>query len=54
MKTIWYVGDIVETRGGLWELCLIGNTTYLLRNESGRLHVLFYDEMEELCTRVDV
>ena len=53
MKT-WTVGDIIETRGGLWELCFIGNTTYLLRNDSGRLHVLFADEMNELCKKVDV
>ena len=53
MKT-WTVGDIIETRGGLWELCFIGNTTYLLRNDSGRLHVLFEDEMEDYCTKVNL
>lgn len=53
MKT-WTVGDIIETSSGLWELCYIGTTTYLLRNDAGRLHVLFVDEMETYCTRVDL
>ncbi len=52
--TIWAVGDIVETKSGLWEISFIGATTYLLRNNSGRLHVLFYDEMNELCTKVQL
>lgn len=53
-KTNWYVGDLVETRSGLWEISFIGTTTYVLRNDSGRLHVLFENEMDEYCTKVDV
>ena len=50
----WAIGDIVETRGGIWELTFIGTTTYLLRNDTERLHVLTHDEMNELCTKVNV
>ena len=54
MKTIWYVGDIIETRAGLWELAYIGITTYVLRNDSGRLHIVMQNEMDKLCKKVDV
>ena len=50
----WAIGDIVETRGGMWELTFIGETTYLLRNSTGRLHVLTYEEMNQLCTKVEI
>lgn len=50
----WAVGDIVETRAGLWELAYIGLTTYVLRNNSGRLHILMSSEINEYCTKVEV
>ena len=51
---LWKVGDIIQTRGGIWELTFIGTTTYLLRNDAGRLHVLTRDEMNELCTKIEL
>ena len=50
----WTLGDIIETKGGIWELAYIGITTYVLRNDSGRLHVLFVEEMNQYCTKVEV
>jgi hypothetical protein len=48
----WLVGEIVETKSGLWEITYIGLTTYVLRNNAGRIHILFYDEMFAYCTKV--
>ena len=50
----WDIGDIVETKSGLWEISYIGKTTYVLRNESGRLHVLFSEELGEYCAKVEI
>ena len=54
MKTIWFEGDIVETRAGLWEITFIGKTCYVLRNDSGRLHILMAEEMDLYCTKVEL
>ena len=54
VKTSWQLGDIVETRGGLWEITYIGSTLYMLRNDSGRLHALTEDELNEYGRKVEL
>ena len=50
----WNIGDIVETKSGLWEISYIGETTYVLRNETGRLHVLISEEIDKYCAKVEI